>query len=113
MSKREDRASLSDILEATERIEVYIKGTGYKGFLKNVKTQDAVIRNLEIVGEAAKNLSLEFRQKHGTVDWKRIAGFRDKLIHQYFGINLEIVWSVAKEELPVLNGQIAQLLKQK
>ena len=72
-----------------------------------------VVRNLEIIGEAAKNLSPEFRQKHATIDWKRIAGFRDRLIHEYFGINLEIVWSVVKDELPTLKGQIEQLLLQK
>lgn len=113
MSKRGDRASLSDILEAAERIASYIKGTGYKGLLKNFKTQDAVIRNLEIIGEAVKNISPEFRQKHKAIDWRRIAGFRDRLIHQYFGINLEIVWSVAKKEVPLLKVQVKQLLEQK
>jgi len=79
-------------------------------FLSDKKTQDAVVRNLEIVGEAVKNLSVHFKKSHPQISWKRIAGMRDRLIHDYSGVNLDIVWQVIKDELPQLLRQIAQAL---
>ncbi len=106
MSKRGDFECVSDIKEAIERIESYTRDTKYQKFLKDTKTQDAVVRNLEIIGEAAKNISADFKRKKRDIEWKSIAGMRDKLIHKYFGVNLAIVWDVVKKKLPQLKNQI-------
>ncbi|MGH9855593.1 MAG: HepT-like ribonuclease domain-containing protein, partial [Blastocatellia bacterium] len=101
---------VSDIQEAIRRIEDYTAGVTYEGFLADTKTQDAVIRNLEIIGEATKNLSEELRTKRPNIPWKSMAGVRDKLIHHYFGVNLDIVWQVATAELPQVIAQLARIL---
>ena len=111
MSKRGDREFLCDIKEAIKRIEGYVGEMGYEEFLQKIVIQDAVVRNLEIIGEAVKNLSKELRKKHSEVEWKDIAGMRDKIIHFYFGVNWSIVWSVIKDKLPVLKEKIEELLK--
>lgn len=100
MSERTDRDSISDILEAIRRIEDYTGGISYDVFLVDTRTQDAVIRNLEIIGEATKNLSEGLRVKCVNVPWKNMAGVRDRLIHHYFGVNLDIVWQIITTELP-------------
>lgn len=100
MSKRADQESLSDIREALQRIAAYVQDMTYEAFVQDTKTQDAVIRNLEIVGEAAKNLSEELRAAYPILPWKRMAGARDRLIHHYFGVNLDIVWQIVTSELP-------------
>lgn len=91
MSKRTDRDFLSDIQEGVRRIVAYTMGMTYETFLMDTKTQDAVIRNLEIIGEATKNLSEHIRRKYPDVPWRSMAGVRDRLIHHYFGVNLDIV----------------------
>ena len=100
MSNRRDIHSLHDIQEAASRIESYTAGMTYATFLEDSKTQDAVIRNLEIIGEATKNLSTEFRERYSAVPWQEMARLRDRLIHHYFGINLDIVWQIISAELP-------------
>ena len=110
MSKRTEEDLLKDILEGARRILLYTENMQYDTFLEDFKTQDAVIRNLEIIGEASKNLSEEFRKTHTKVPWKSIAGMRDKLIHDYFGVNVDIVWGVATEDLSRLVNQISQIL---
>lgn len=111
MSERGDRDLLSDILEAMRRIRAYTAAMSYKDFLADTRTQDAVIRNLEIAGEATKRLSEGVRQKHPAVPWKGMAGVRDRLIHQYFGVNLDIVWDIVTGELPELAPLIEQILQ--
>jgi uncharacterized protein with HEPN domain len=106
MPKRRDSDFLRDILEAAHRIGRYTEGMNYEAFLRDTKTQDAVIRNLEIVGEATKNLSAEVREEHHEVPWRGMAGLRDRLIHDYFGINLDIVWQIVTDELPQAADQI-------
>jgi uncharacterized protein with HEPN domain len=106
MSKRTDREFLSDIREALQRISAYVAGMTYESFVADSKTQDAVIRNLEILGEAAKNLSNELRAKYPSVPWRSMAGARDRLIHHYFGTNLDIVWQIATVELPQVASQL-------
>ena len=110
MSKRTEEDLLKDILEGARRILLYTENMDYDAFLEDLKTQDAVIRNLEIIGEASKNLSAEFRNKYTKIPWKSIAGMRDKLIHDYFGINIDIVWGVVTEDLSRLVNQISQIL---
>ena len=83
----------------------------YHRFLADIKTQDAVVRNLEIIGEATKNLSMQLRDKYPDLPWKGMAGIRDKLIHHYFGINLDIVWNIVTNDLPPLASQIEEILQ--
>ncbi len=91
MPKRRDQDYLSDIREAIQRIAAYTAGLDYEQFMQDNKTQDAVVRNLEIIGEATKNLSSRLRRVYAQIPWKTLAGMRDKMIHHYFGINYEIV----------------------
>ncbi len=100
MSERTDRDFLSDIREAIHRISIYVAGMSYETFVADIKTQDAVVRNLEIIGEASKNLSEQVRTECPDIPWKSMAGVRDRLIHHYFGVNLDIVWQIATVELP-------------
>jgi uncharacterized protein with HEPN domain len=111
MSKRGDREFISDIKEAIKRINAYKDNMDYKEFLGDIKTQDAVIRNLEIIGEAAKNISETLKKKYPQVPWKDMARFRDKVIHFYFGVNYDIVWNVAINELPKVFREIKKILK--
>jgi uncharacterized protein with HEPN domain len=112
MPKRGDREFISDIKEAMERIKKYTTGMSYETFLQDTKTQDAVVRNIEIIGEAAKNLSTNFRKKYMQMDWKKIAGMRDKIIHFYFGVKWDIVWAVIKDKIPTLSEQINSIVNE-
>jgi len=112
MPKRGDQEFISDIKESMERIEKYTTGMSYEMFLQDTKTQDAVVRNVEIIGEAAKNLSTDFRKKYSHLDWKKIAGMRDKIIHFYFGVKWDIVWAVIKDKIPTLSEQIYSILNE-
>jgi uncharacterized protein with HEPN domain len=109
MSERTDQEFLSDIRGAIQRISAYVAGLDYESFTTDTKTQDAVIRNLEILGEATKSLSEEFRAAHAGVPWKSMAGARDRLIHHYFGVNLDIVWQIATAELPKVIQQLPSI----
>jgi uncharacterized protein with HEPN domain len=110
MSKRRDKEYLSDIIEAIERIEEYAKGLAYSDFLKDKKTQDAIIRNLEVIGEAAKGVTSALKKEYSDIPWNDMARLRDRLAHHYFGINYEIVWDIASKELPPVHDQVASLL---
>ena len=106
MARRDDAALARDIAEALQRIHAYAANLTYAEFLDDTKTQDAIVRNLEIIGEAAKKLSSEFREANKSVPWQDIAGMRDRLIHHYFGTNWEIVWDVIQTKLPDLRKQL-------
>lgn len=93
-------------------IEDYTDNMTQVDFFKNRALQDAVIRRLEIIGEAVKNLSMPFRSKHPQIPWKKMAGMRDILTHQYFDVDLLLTWKVAKQELPAIKRQLVVLLKQ-
>jgi uncharacterized protein with HEPN domain len=111
MSKRTEEDFLNDILDAMQKIASYTLDMTYEDFLEDTKTQDAVIRNIEIIGEAAKNISDRGKDKNTTIPWKPIAGMRDRLIHGYFGVNIDIVWGVVSGDLPQLENQIRQMMK--
>lgn len=112
MSKRSDREFLSDILEAIRRVQAYTAGMTFETFLWDTKTQDAVVRNLEIIGEATKRLSDEVRKRYPTVPWKNMAGVRDRLIHHYFGISLDVVWEIVSVELGEVAIQVERALQE-
>ena len=110
MSNRTDKEFLADIQEAIRRIRTYTHEMTYKEFLVDTRTQDAVIRNLGIIGEAPKKLSMELRNRYPNVPWKQMAGARDRLIHNYFGVDLEVVWKISTAELSDLTLQITKIL---
>lgn len=101
---------LEDILRAIEKSAKFVEGMSFEEFIMDEKTVFAVIRALEIIGEAAKNIPYEFREKYPDIPWKDIAGIRDKLIHGYFGVKLDIVWRAVKEELPPLKSSFEKML---
>lgn len=108
MKKRSFRLYLKDILEAIEKINNYTKNLSFEEFSQNTMIVDAVIRNFEIIGEATKHIPEEIRKSYPEIPWKEMAGMRDKMIHEYFGVDLEIVWKTIKIRLP----QILLLLEQ-
>jgi uncharacterized protein with HEPN domain len=107
---RDFKVLLDDILEASQRIRSYTSGLSLSDLRADQKTIDAVVRNLEVMGEAIKKLPPEVRDRHPDVPWKKIAGLRDILIHEYFGIDLDIIWDVVQTKLPALTEQVAAIL---
>ena len=105
----DDRLYLTHILEAIEKIQRYT-ADGRDEFFGDPRTQDAVLRNFEIIGEATKHLSQETRNKQPDIPWKQIAGFRDVLIHDYMGVDIEEVWNVVENSIPPLLSAVQDLL---
>jgi uncharacterized protein with HEPN domain len=100
MSKRNPHLLIADMIESGQKIMTYTTGMTYDEFLSDSKTIDAVIRNFEIIGEAANRLTEEFKDEHPAVEWHRIRGFRNRIVHDYSGIDYEIVWQIKETFLP-------------
>ena len=111
MKKIELGDYIQDILEAIGEVEDFTTGMQFDDFVKDKKTINAVVRSLEVIGEATKKIPDSFREKYSEIPWKRMAGMRDKLIHEYFGIDLEIVWEVIDNELPPIKPLIQKVLE--
>ena len=109
--RREYQDYLSDLIEAIDKIEQFIDLMTFEKFEKDEKTIFAVIRALEIMGEAAKKIPHGIRAKYKHIPWKQIAGMRDKLIHEYFGVNTKVIWKTVKEDIPMVKPLIKQMFK--
>jgi len=107
---RDCRVYLEDILEAINHAEQFINAMPYEDFIKDTKTVFAVTRAVEIIGEAAKNVPHFIRERDDQIPWRLMAGMRDKLAHEYFGINLRMLWDTVKTDLPALRLKIRKLL---
>lgn len=109
MSKREPKLLVSDILDSAHKILDYTAEQNFDDFIKDNKTVDAVIRNFEIIGEAANRLPEEFKNCFPEIDWHRIRGFRNRIVHDYFGIDHSIVWTIKETFLPLMIAQLQPL----
>lgn len=112
MTRKSDTVYLRHILDAILKVEEYTQGVDYKTFCQNTLIQDGVIRQLEIIGEATRRLSVTLKEKYAQVPWKDIAGMRDKLIHDYFGVDIDLVWRTLEQDIPPLKAEIGKALRE-
>lgn len=108
--KRTYEDYINDIVEAIALIEEFTEGMEFEDFERDRKTQFAVIRALEVIGEAAKAIPTEFKVKHPEIPWREMSRMRDKLIHAYFGVDLRVVWKTIKEDIPELSKKLRKIL---
>ena len=111
MAKRGDKLYLKDISDSIRKIEKYTQNLNYNKFSNNLLIIDAVVRNLEIIGEASKNLSKEIKILYPEIPWQEMAGMRNKVIHEYFGVNLKIVWKTIKKRIPEVKPKIKEVFR--
>lgn len=109
MSERSAVLLLDDILEAAAKIAAYTAGMNREDFISSSIAADAVVRNLEIIGEAANRLPAEFTDKHPEIEWRKIIGLRHRIVHDYFGVDLDIIWAIISRNLPGFASQISTL----
>ncbi|MDI6735527.1 MAG: DUF86 domain-containing protein [bacterium] len=110
MKNRDIRDYLQDILDSIREVKEFIENMEFEDFAEDKKSINAVVRSLEVIGEAAKKIPDNLREKYPQIPWKRMAGMRDKLIHEYWGVDLEIVWEVINSELPPISPLIQKVL---
>jgi len=103
MSKRDNALLIRDMIESAQKIMSYTKDMTFDSFENDSKTVDAVIRNFEIIGEAANRLTEAYKAENPEIEWDHLRGFRNRIVHEYFGIDLEIVWQIIEDDLPRLN----------
>ena len=109
--QRDHRVYLNDILTAISKIERYVGDLSFHDFTQDEMRIDAVVRNLEVIGEAAKHVPEEVRRKYPFIEWKKISGLRDILIHEYFGVDRDILWDIVKNKIPVLKRDTEKILE--
>jgi len=109
MSKRPIDLLLNDMLDAIDRVEQYTKGMSFDAFSNDQKSIDAVVRNLEIIGEAANRLPDDFKERHSSMEWYKVVGLRNRIILEYFGIDLQIIWQVVQADLPALRQTLSRI----
>ncbi len=109
MSKRDPNLLIEDIIESAEKILTYTSGLSFDQFTSDNKTIDAVVRNFEIIGEAANRLPNEFKDQFPEIDWIRLRGFRNRIVHHYFGIDYSIVWKIKETYLPEILNKLKKL----
>jgi len=110
--EKDNNIYIKHILDAIADIEKYISGKSFAEFQENTLIQDGVIRKIEIIGEAAKQMSDKFKKEHQEIPWRQVVGLRNKLIHEYFGVDLEAIWLAAQKDLLLLKDQLKTILKQ-
>lgn len=110
MKNRDHRIFLKDIIDSIEKIESFASDMKYRDFIQDDKTVSAVVRKLEIIGEAVKNLPKDIRLKNKDIPWREMAGMRDKLIHWYFNVDFKLIWKVIKEDLPKIRPSLIGIL---
>jgi len=112
MSKRDIILLLDDMLQSAKKIKQYTNGLDFDSFISDDRTVDAVVRNFEIIGEAANRIDPDFRDQNPDIEWKRIRGFRNRIVHDYFGIDYEIVWDIVESYLDELIDWLDTLIKE-
>jgi len=110
MSKRPIDLLLDDICQAIDRIEQYTNKISFDDFFKDQKTVDAVVRNFEIIGEAANRVPDDFKQSHSDIEWHKVVGLRHRIVHEYFGIDIQIIWQIMHKDLPRLKQKLFPFL---
>lgn len=109
MSKRPVELLLNDMLDSIDRIEQYTEGMSSESFANDQKTIDAVARNFQIIGEAASRLPDDFKEEHSGLEWHKIVGLRHRIVHEYFGIDIEIIWQILRKDLPALRTNLPRI----
>jgi uncharacterized protein with HEPN domain len=109
MSKRSLELLVEDIWESIEKIERYIEGMTQDNFQSDEKTTDAVVRNFEIIGEAAGRLPEDFTSRCSEIEWVKIIGLRNRIVHEYFGVDLQIIWQILKKDIPAFKASLKNI----